>query len=69
MQKHRKTVHHLLSECKKLVRTEYVKQHNNTLKVLAVKWAVENGLLPEDKKWYTMNQERGKVISGTGNIQ
>ena len=66
----------LLSGCKKLAGTEYVKRHNNTLKVLAVKWATENGLLPKDTKWYTTNWERGKLIekmerksSGTGNIQ
>ena len=38
-----------LSESKKLVRTEHVK-HNNTSKVLAVKWAVKSGILPEDTK-------------------
>ena len=65
---HRKTVHHLLSGCKKIVGTEYVKRHNNTLKVLAVKWAVENGMLPEDTKWYITNWKRGNS-SGTGNIQ
>ena len=43
-EEHRETVHHLLSGCKKLAGTEYVKRRNNTLKVLAVKWAVENGL-------------------------
>ena len=36
--------HHLLSGCKKLAGTEYIKRHNNTLKVLAVKWATENCL-------------------------
>ena len=41
---HRETVHHLLSGCKKLAGTEYVKRHNNTLKVLAVKWATEKKL-------------------------
>ena len=47
-EEYRETVHHLLCECKKLVGTGYVKWHNNTLKVLAVLWAVENGLFPED---------------------
>ena len=42
----------LLAGCKKVAGTEYAKGHNITLKVLAVKWAVENGLLPEDTKWY-----------------
>ena len=58
----RETVHHVLSGCKKLAGTEYVKRHNNTLKVLAVKWATENGLLFKDTKWYTTRWERGKVI-------
>ena len=42
--------------------TKCTKRNNDTLKLLAVKWAVENGLLPEDTKWYTMKWERGKVI-------
>ena len=62
----REIVHHLLFECKKLVGTEYINRHNNTLKVLAVNWAVENGLLPEDTKWYTANWERGNVIEKDG---
>ena len=73
---HRETTHHLLSGCKKLVGAEYVKLYNNSLKVLAIKWAIENGLLPKDTKWYTMNWGRRKVIekmernpSGTRNIQ
>ena len=49
---YRETVQHLLSGCKKLAGTEYVKRHDNALKVLAVKWAMENGLLPEGTKWY-----------------
>jgi hypothetical protein len=32
------------------------------LKVLAVQWAIDNGLLPEGTKWYTERWERGKVI-------
>ena len=63
--KHRETVHHL-SGCKKQVGTKYVKPHNNTLKVLAVKWAVENELLPEDTKWYTTNWECRKMIEKDG---
>ena len=73
--KNTETVHHLLTLRKKLVGTDYVKQHNNNLKVLAVKWAIENGLLPDFTKWYTTNWERGMVIekdgknsSGTRNI-
>ena len=59
-------MHPLLSGCKKLAGTEYVKRHNNTLKVLAVKWATENGLLPKDTKWDTKKWERGKVIEKDG---
>ena len=62
VENHRETVHHLLSGCKKLLGTEYVKRHEKTLKVLAVKCTLENGLLPEGTKWYTTNWERGKVI-------
>ena len=52
--KHKGTVHYLLSRCKKQG-AEYVKRHNNTLQVSAVKWAVENGLLPEHTKLCTTN--------------
>ena len=31
-----------------------------------MKWAIENGLLPEDAKWYTQQWERGKVIEKDG---
>ena len=62
---HRETVQHL-SGCKKLAGSENVKRHDNTLKVLAVKWAVENGLLPEETKWYAVNWECGKVIENNG---
>ena len=64
--KNRETVYHLLSGCKKLAGTEYVKLHNNTLKKLAVKRATENSLFPKDTKWYTTNWERGKVIEKDG---
>ena len=60
------TVHHFLFGYNKIVGTEYVKRHNNTLKVLAVKWTVENELLPEDTKWYKRNWERRKVIEKDG---
>ena len=63
---YRETVQHLLSGCKKLAGMEYVKQHDNALKVLAVKWAMENGLLPEGTKWYEIKWERGKVFENNG---
>ena len=46
----------------KLAGSEYVKQHDNALKVLSVKWAIENGLLPAETKWYAEKWESGKII-------
>ena len=63
---HRETVQHLLSGCKKLAGTEYLKRHDNALKVLAVKWAIQNGMLPEDTKWYTVKWQRGTVLERNG---
>ena len=50
----------------KLVGTENVKRHKNTLKMLVVKWTIENGLLLEDTNGFTTNWERGKVIKKDG---
>ena len=63
---HRETVQHLLSGCKKLAEMEYLKRHDNALKVLAVKWAIKNGMLPEDTKWYTVKWQRGTVLERNG---
>ena len=49
---YQETIQHLLSGCKKLAGSEYIKRQNNTLKVLAVKWAMEMGITPEGTKWY-----------------
>jgi hypothetical protein len=62
----RETVQHLLAGCKKLAGSEYVRRHDNALKVLAVQWAIDNGLLPKGTKWYTEKWERGKVIANNG---
>ena len=62
----RETVQHLLAGCKKLVGSEYVRRHDNALKVLAVHWAIDNKLLPEGTKWYTEIWEKGKVIENNG---
>ena len=62
----RETVQHLLAGCKMLAGTEYLRRHDNALKVLAVKWAIDNGLLPEGTKWYKEKWEKGKVIEGNG---
>ena len=59
---HRETVQHILSGCTKLTGSEYVKQHDNALKVLAVKWAIENGLLPAETKRYAEKWKSRKII-------
>ena len=48
------------------MKSEYVRRHDNALKVLAVQWAIDNGLLPKGTKWYTEKWERGKVIANNG---
>ena len=58
-QKQKETVQHLLTCCKKSASTEYVRQHNNALKVFAVQWAINNGVLLPDI---------GIKFSGTANI-
>ena len=63
---HREIVYHLQYGCEKLVGTEYAKGHSNNLKVLPIKWYVENGLVPEDAKWYIKNCKCGKVIEKDG---
>ena len=62
----RETVQHLLAGCKKLAGSEYVRRHDNALRVLAVHWAIDNNLLPEGTKWYTEIWEKGKVIENNG---
>ena len=59
---HRETVQHILSGCTKLTGSEYVKRHDNVLKVLAI----ENGLLPAETKWYAETWENGKIIESGG---
>ena len=64
----RKTVYYLFG-WKKLVGTE------SSGSAMLWSWTVENGLPPENIKWYTGNWEGGKVLEkdgkkpGTGNIQ
>ena len=64
--RHSETVQHLLSGCKKLAGSEYVKRHDNTLKVLVVKWAIENALHPENTKLYAEKWEQRKVLKHNG---
>ena len=64
--KFKETVQHLLAGCQKIAATEYVRRHDNALKVLAVEWCKQEGLLPEDTKWFKERWEKGKVIEGNG---
>ena len=63
---YRETVQHLLAGCQKLAGFEYVRRHNNALKILAVQWCNKNRLLPEGTKWYMEKWEKGKVIERGG---
>ena len=58
----RETVQHLLSCCKKLAGSEYVKQYNSALKVQEVRWAIESGLIPEGTKLCNVKWEREQAI-------
>lgn len=62
----KKIVQHLLTGCKTIARAEYKRQHINALKVLAVKWTIDNRLLLEGTKWFVENWEKGKTIESNG---
>ena len=64
--KQNETVQHLLAGCKKLASTEYVRRHNNALKVLVVRWAINNDVLPPDTKWWNENWTKRRVIQRNG---
>ena len=62
----RETVHHLLSGCKIIAGTEYVRRHDNALKILAVEWGKKEGLISEKVLWYKEKWEKGQVIEKDG---
>ena len=64
--KQKETVQHLLAGCEKLASAEYVRRHNNALKVLEVRWAINNGVLPPNKKRWNENWKKGRVIQRDG---
>ena len=51
---------------KRLLGLNAKRRHDNTLKVLAVKWAIDNDLLPEGTKWYAENWQKVKVFESNG---
>ena len=47
---------------KKLASTEYVRRQGNALKVMAVRWVINNGVLPPGIKWWNKNWKKGRVM-------
>ena len=64
--KQKQTVQHLLAGYKKLASTEYFRRHNNALKVFAIRWAINNGVLLPDTKWWNEKWTKGRVIQRNG---
>ena len=59
---YQENVMHLLSGCKVLAGTEYLRRHNNALMILCVEWGKLNGLLPPKTSWYKEKWEKGKIF-------
>ena len=59
---YKETVMHILSGCKVLAGSDYLKWHNNALMVLIVKWAKQESLLPSDSVWYKQKWSKGTVL-------
>ena len=59
--KQKETVQHLLAGYQKLASTLYVWWQNDALKVLMVRCAITNGILPTDENW-----TKGRVIHRNG---
>ena len=73
---YRETMHRILSACKKIVGTEYVKWHNNILKGLAVKMGYGKWALPwrykvvyNKLKTWKSDWKMVRNSPGTGDIQ
>ena len=47
---------------KKLASPEYVRRQDNALKVMAVRWVINNGVLPPGIKWWNKNWKKGRVM-------
>ena len=62
----KETLQHLLSGCKKFTAIEYVRRHDNALKIMAVEWGKKEGLLPEKTRLYNERWEMGHVIEKDG---
>ena len=60
------TVYHWLSGCKKLAGSEYIKRHDNALKILCVEWCKREGLMEEGVPWYKVEWKRGHASEANG---
>ena len=58
------TVEHVLAGCRVIAGTEYLRRHDNALKVLAVAWCKQQGILNDDVLWYKVNWGKGHVVEG-----
>ena len=58
----KETVQHWLAGCKILASRDYLKRHDDALKVFAVEWLKQEGLTNESTIWYNESWERGMVI-------
>ena len=45
------TVEHILAGCRVIAGTEYLRRHDNALKVLAVAWCKQQGILDDSVLW------------------
>ena len=60
----RETVEHVLAGCRVIAGTEYLRRHDNALRVLAVAWCKQQGILSDDVLWYEVNWGKGHVVEG-----
>ena len=63
---YKETVMHILSGCKVLAGSDYLKRHNNALMVLIVEWAKQESLLPSNSVWYKQKWSKGTLLEKNG---
>ena len=63
---YKETVMHILSGCKVLAGSDFLKRHNNALMVLIVEWAKQESLLPSYSVWYKQKRSKGTVLEKNG---
>ena len=58
------TVEHLLAGCRVIADKEYLRRHDNALRVLAVAWCKQQGISNDGVLWYKVNWGKGHVVEG-----